>query len=335
MKMTKHIFDKQFDDILGLIKSARQKVLKSINTELIELNWQIGKFISENCSSNNWGENIVENLSKYIIEKEPEIKGFSPQNLWRMKQFYETYSNNEILSPLVREISWSNNLLILSKTKDLTEKEFYIRLSIRESYSKRELDRQIESGFFERTMLSNENNTTSLKLVHPKIESVFKDNYVLEFLNLPHKYSEKEFQKAIIANLKDFILEFGKDFTFLGEEYSIQVGNEDFYIDLLFFHRELQCLVAVELKIGSFKPEYLGKMEFYLEALDRKVKKNHENPSVGIILCKTKDKNVVEISLSRSLSPTLVSDYQTKLIDKELLRNKLIEFYNIEDKKNN
>ena len=335
MKMTKHIFDKQFDDILGLIKSARQKVLKSINTELIDLNWQIGKLISENCSSKNWGENIVENLSKYIIEKEPEIKGFSPQNLWRMKQFYETYSNHEILSPLVREISWSNNLLILSKTKDLTEKEFYIRLSIRESYSKRELDRQIESGFFERTMLSNENNTTALKLVHPKIESVFKDNYVLEFLNLPHKYSEKEFQKAIIANLKDFILEFGKDFTFLGEEYSIQVGNEDFYIDLLFFHRELQCLVAVELKIGSFKPEYLGKMEFYLEALDRKVKKNHENPSVGIILCKTKDKNVVEISLSRSLSPTLVSDYQTKLIDKELLRNKLIEFYNIEDKKNN
>lgn len=335
MKIPNQIFDNQFGEILRLIKSARQKVLKSINTELIDLNWQIGKFISENCSSNNWGENTVENLSKFIIEKEPEIKGFSPQNLWRMKQFYETYSHNEILSPLVREISWSNNLLILSKTKDLNEKEFYIRLSIKESYSKRELDRQIESGFYERTMLSSETNTTSLKSIHPKIESVFKDNYVLEFLNLPHKYSEKEFQKAIIANLKDFILEFGKDFTFLGEEYSIQVGNEDFYIDLLFFHRELQCLVAVELKIGSFKPEYLGKMEFYLEALDRKVKKNHENPSVGIILCKTKDKNVVEISLSRSLSPTLVSDYQTKLIDKELLRNKLMEFYDIEDEKNN
>jgi len=335
MKIPNQIFDNQFGEILGLIKSARQKVLKSINTELIDLNWQIGKFISENCSSNNWGENTVENLSKFIIEKEPEIKGFSPQNLWRMKQFYETYSHNEILSPLVREISWSNNLLILSKTKDLNEKEFYIRLSIKESYSKRELDRQIESGFYERTMLSNETNTTVLKTIHPKIESVFKDNYVLEFLNLPHKYSEKEFQKAIIANLKDFILEFGKDFTFLGEEYSIQVGNEDFYIDLLFFHRELQCLVAVELKIGSFKPEYLGKMEFYLEALDRKVKKNHENPSVGIILCKTKDKNVVEISLSRSLSPTLVSDYETKLIDKELLRKKLMEFYDIEDEKNN
>lgn len=140
--------------------------------------------------------------------------------------------------------------------------------------------------------------------------------------------------KAIISNLKDFILEFGKDFTFLGEEYPLQVGKEDFYIDLLFFHRELQCLVAVELKIGSFKPEYLGKMEFYLETLDRNLKKPHENPSVGIILCKSKDKNVVEISLSRSLSPTLVSDYQTKLIDKKLLQIKLKEFFDLEEKSN-
>ncbi len=335
MKKLSKTFDNQFGEILGLIKSARQRVLKSVNTELIELYWNVGRFISENCSKNNWGENTVESLSLFISEKEPDIKGFSPQNLWRMKQFYETYFLNEKLSPLVREISWTNNLLILSKTKDLSEKEFYLRLSIKENYSKRELERQIESGFYERVMLSGESASPALKGIHPKIEKVFKDNYVLEFLNLPHKYSEKEFQKAIISNLKDFILEFGKDFTFLGEEYPIQVGNEDFYIDLLFFHRELQCLVAVELKIGSFKPEYLGKMQFYLEALDRKVKKSHENPSVGIILCKTKDKNVVEISLSRSLSPTLVSDYQTKLIDKELLRKKLKEFFEIENEKSN
>lgn len=263
------------------------------------------------------------------------IKGFSPQNLWRMKQFYEIYHNDKILSPLVREISWSNNLMILSRTKDRNEKEFYIRLSIKENYSKRELERQIESGFYERTIISGKYSSTALKDIHPKIKNVFKDNYVLEFLNLPHQYSEKDLQKAIISNLKDFILEFGKDFSFLGEEYPIQVGNEDFYIDLLFFHRELQCLVAVELKIGAFKPEYLGKMNFYLEALDRKLKKEHENPSVGIILCKTKDHNVVEISLSRSLSPTLISDYQTKLIDKELLQLKLKEFFDIEEGKNN
>lgn len=334
MKTISKTFDNQFEEILGLIKSSRQRVLKSINTELIDLYWNVGRFISENCLKNSWGENTVENLSQFIIEKEPDLKGFSPQNLWRMRQFYETYCQNEILSPLVREITWTNNLLILSKTKDLNEKEFYIRLSIKGNYSKRELERQIESGFYERSMISSESASPVLKGIHPKIETVFKDNYVLEFLNLPHKYSEKDFQKAIISNLKNFILEFGKDFTFLGEEYPIQVGNEDFYIDLLFFHRELQCLVAIELKIGSFKPEYLGKMEFYLEALDRKVKKDHENPSVGIILCKTKDKNVVEISLSRSLSPTLVSDYQTKLIDKELLRRKLKEFFELEDKNN-
>jgi len=335
MNSVSKAFDNQFEEILELIKSARQRVLKSVNTELIGLYWNVGRFISENYAKNNWGENTIENLSAFILEKEPDIKGFSPQNLWRMRQFYETYCQNERLSPLVREISWSNNLLILSKTKEVNEKEFYIRLCVKGNYSKRELERQIESGFYERSMISGENASSALKGIHPKIETVFKDNYVLEFLNLPHKYSEKEFQKAIISNLKDFILEFGKDFTFLGEEYPIQVGNEDFYIDLLFFHRELQCLVAIELKIGSFKPEYLGKMVFYLEALDRKVKKDHENPSVGIILCKTKDKNVVEISLSRSLSPTLVSDYQTKLIDKELLRRKLEEFFEIEDKNNN
>jgi predicted nuclease of restriction endonuclease-like (RecB) superfamily len=335
MKKEIEVFDNQFGEILGLIKSARQKVLKSVNAELIDLYWNVGRFVSENCTKNNWGNNTVEKLSQFIQEKEPEIKGFSAQNIWRMKQFYETYCDNKKLSPLVREISWTNNLLILSKTKDETEKEFYIKLSIKENYSKRELERQIESGYYERVMISGESVSPALKGIHSRIENVFKDNYVLEFLNLPHKYSEKEFQKAIISNLKDFILEFGKDFSFLGEEYPIQVGNEDFYIDLLFFHRELQCLVAVELKIGAFKPEYLGKMEFYLEALDRKMRKSHENPSVGIILCKTKDKNVVEISLSRSLSPTLVSDYQTKLIDKELLRMKLKEFFEIAEDSNN
>lgn len=335
MNKLNNTYENQFGEILELIKSTRQRVLKKINTELIDLNWNIGKFISENCTNNNWGESTVEKMSKFITEQEPEIKGFSPQNLWRMKQFYEIYCGDEILAPLVREISWSNNLLIISRTKDRNEKEFYIRLTIREHYSKRELERQLESGFYERTLLSGKNISPALKQIHPNINNVFKDNYVLEFLNLPHKYSEKEFQKAIISNLKDFILEFGKDFTFLGEEYSIQVGNEDYYIDLLFFHRELQCLVAIELKIGAFKPEYIGKMDFYLEALDRKIKKIHENPSVGIILCKTKDKNVVEISLSRSLSPTLISDYQTKLIDKELLSLKLKEFFDTAEERGN
>ena len=182
-----------------------------------------------------------------------------------------------------------------------------------------------------RSKLINQDSTPTIII----IKNNFLDTYVLKFLNLPGEFSEHEFKKAIIANLKDFILEIGKDFTFVGEEYRVMVGNSDYYIDLLFYHRGLACLVAFELKIGAFKPEHIGKMNFYLEALDRKLKKNHENPSVGIILCKTKDQNVVEISLSRSLSPTLISDYQTKLIDKDLLSRKLKEFFETEDDNSN
>ena len=178
-------------------------------------------------------------------------------------------------------------------------------------------------------VLSNKNITPIIKEIHPQVEYVFKDNYVLDFLGLPSKFSEENLRKAIINNLKKFILEFGKDFTFVGEEYRVSVGNKDFYIDLLFFHRELQCLVAVDLKVTDFKPEYLGKMEFYLEALDRDVKKEKEKPSVGIILCKNKDTKIVEYALSRSMSPALVAKYQTELFDKQLLENKLDEFFRL------
>lgn len=156
--------------------------------------------------------------------------------------------------------------------------------------------------------------------------NIFLDNYVLDFLNLPAEVSEHDLQKSIIQNLKDFILEIGKDFTFIGEEYRVQVGNHDYYIDLLFYHRGLSCLVAFELKIGEFKPEYVGKINLYLEALDREVKKENENPSVGVILCASKDDEVVEFALSRSLSPTMVSEYNLKLIDKKLLQRKLKEY---------
>jgi len=229
----------------------------------------------------------------------------------------------------VREISWTNNMMIISKSKSREEREFYIRLSIKERLSKRELERQIDSGLFERLMLSNKNISPVVREIYPKAEFIFKDNYVLDFLALPAKFSEKNLQKAIIKNLKTFILEFGKDFTFVGEEYRVQVGQKDFYIDLLFFHRDLQCLVAVELKITDFKPEYLGKMEFYLEALDRDVKKDKENPSIGIILCKNKDTKIVEYALSRSMSPALVAKYQTELFDKKLLESKLDEFFRL------
>jgi predicted nuclease of restriction endonuclease-like (RecB) superfamily len=251
------------------------------------------------------------------------IKGFSPQNIWRMKQFYETYAENPKLSTLSREISWSNNVLIMMAAKNDDEREFYLLLSKKNNYSARELERQIDSALFERTMISAEKN--QLFVARNAGLAALRDSYVLEFLDVPEHHNEKELRKAITANLRDFILEFGKDFSFVGEEYRIQVGNTDFNIDLLFYNRELSCLVAVELKIGRFKPEHLGQLQFYLEALDRNVKKQNENPSVGVILCAKKDDEVVEYALSRSMSPALIAEYQTHLPRKELLVNKLRE----------
>jgi predicted nuclease of restriction endonuclease-like (RecB) superfamily len=321
--------DRQFTEIHQLICNAKARAFRAVNTELINLYWEIGKYISNKIANQEWGKGVVKNLSDYLNKAEPDLKGFSSQNLWRMKQFYEAYHTNSKLSPLVREISWTNNMIILSKSKTTEEREFYIRLSIKERLSKRELERQIDRRVFERIILSEEKLSPVVREIHPSANQVFKDNYILDFLSLPKKFSEKNLRKSIIENFKNFILEFGKDFAFVGEEYRIQVGKKDFYIDLVFFHRELQCLVAIDLKITDFKPEYLGKMEFYLEALDRQVKKKHEKPSVGLILCKSKDSKIVEYALSRSISPTLISQYETKLIDKKLLEYKLDEFFEL------
>lgn len=313
----------QFIEIAELIQNTREKTLSIINKELIDLYWQIGENISQKVKNEKWGKNIVKNLSNFLNNYYPDLKGFSAQNIWRMKQFYECYKDNEKLSTLLREISWSNNLHILSKTKSFEEKEFYIKLCIKEKYSSRELERQISSSFYERYMLSTKANYPQTN----NTKQIFRDSYMFEFLNLPENFRERDLQKAIIQNLKNFLLEFGKDFIFIGEEYKIQVGNSDFFIDLLFYHRGLSCLVAFELKIDDFKPEYLGKLNFYLEALDQDIKKEHENPSVGIILCKSKDNDIVEYALNRNLSPALVAEYNTKLIDKKILQRKLHELF--------
>lgn len=325
--MNKLNFDNSFDSIINLIETARENALKKVNEELILLYWNVGKYLSEQIREAKWGDSYIEEVAKYISDNKPEIKGFNRRGLYRMKQFYEIYKDNEFVSPLVTQISWTNHLLILSKSKTDEEREFYIKLCIKDRYSKRELERQLDSAYFERFLLSKEKIEPSI--LAKEIKSQFMDTYVLEFLDLPEKYSEHDFKKAIINNLKNFILEIGKDFTFVGEEYRVQVGNSDYFIDLLFYHRGLACLVAFELKIGDFKPEHLGKINFYLEALDREHKKENENPSVGVILCANKDDEIVEFALSRSLSPTMVSEYNLKLIDKTLLQKKLHEFREI------
>jgi len=319
--------DKRFTDIIELINRSRNNAIRKVNEELIDLYWNIGEYISNKVELSEWGQSVVKELAQYIHAHDPQIKGFSDKNLWRMKQFYESYKEFPKISTLLREISWSHNLSIFSRCKSIEEREFYIKLTKRENYSFRELERQISSSLFERTMIGNSKLSTVLRETNPDIANTFKDSYVFDFLNLPETFNESDLQKGLIQQMKNFILELGRDFLFISEEYKLQVGNSDFYIDLLFFHRGLQCLVAFELKSDKFKPEHLGQLNFYLEALDRDVKRQNENPSIGVLLCKDKDSEVVEYALSRSLSPTMVSEYKTQLPDKKVLQQKLHELF--------
>jgi predicted nuclease of restriction endonuclease-like (RecB) superfamily len=348
----------QFSEIVLMIRQARYNAVKSVNKEMINLYWNVGQHISKQVANATWGDKTVDELAHFIQKEYPEIKGFNRRGLYRMKQFYETYNSmsfvsstmtqiqstenktdkivssvmtqlefNDIRDTILAEISWTHHLVLISRAKTDEEREFYLQLSIKEHYTVKELERQINSGIYERTMIGNAKLSTALREIHPNIANNFKDSYVLEFLGLPESHDESELQRGLIKQMKNFILELGKDFLFVGEEYRVQVGNSDFYIDLLFFHRGLQCLIAFELKADKFKPEHLGQLNFYLEALDRDVKKPNENPSIGILLCKDKDTEVVEYALSRYLSPTMVSEYQTQLPDKKILQRKLHELF--------
>ena len=331
------MLDANFNQIIDMIERRKNNAYRKVNEEMILLYLDVGKFLYELIENGSYGDKITTKAADFLKTNYPSIKGFTKRNIERMVQFYKTYKDDEIATPLVTQLSWTNNLLILSGSKSIEERHFYLQLSIKENYSKRELDRQITSAYYERYLLSEGNalpttNKTIDEDDYP--DTRILDLYSLEFLDLPNEYSEKDLKNAIVKNLKDFILEVGKDFTFIGDEYRVQVGNHDLFIDLLFFNRELSCLVAFELKLGEFKAEYLGKMNLYLEALDRDVKKKNENPSVGVILCSSKDKNIVEYSLSKNMSQTLISEYKLKLIDKKLLENKLSEMNRILENEN-
>lgn len=244
-------------NILNLIETHRQNAYRKVNEELVTMYYEIGKYLSEKVAAENWGDKTIETIAKGIKNTYPNLKGFNRSGLFRMMQFYKTYKDNEIVAPLVRQISWTNNKIIMGHKSSIEEKEFYIRLCIKNNYSKRELERQINSHYFERYILSNGNALESQdKLIdeddYPNTKIL--DQYSLEFLDLPNNYKEKDLQNAIVDNMKDFVLEIGKDFSFVGKEYRIQVGNEDYYIDLLFYNRKYSCLVAFELKIDKFKP---------------------------------------------------------------------------------
>lgn len=316
-----------FGNVVKLIQGARQRAAKAINAEVIELYWRIGQHLHQRIETDGWSKGTVEQLANYIALREPGRSGFSAQNLWRMRQFYRAYPQNSKLSTLLRELPWSSHLHILSRAKRDEEREFYMRMAAQQGWQVREVARQIDSGLFERTVLHPPKASTALRQLQPQAERHFKDTYLLDFLALPDPHSESELHRSLLMNLGRFLTELGRDFCYIGSEYLVQVGGQDFLLDLLFFHRGLNCLVAVELKVTAFEPEHLGKLNFYLEALDRDVKKPHENPAIGLLLCTSKDHEVVEYALSRTLSPALVAQYQTQLPDKQMLAMKLHELY--------
>jgi predicted nuclease of restriction endonuclease-like (RecB) superfamily len=316
-----------FAEIVALIATSQQNAYRAVNTALIDLYWQVGEHISRKIEAAEWGSGTVENLARFIAHTHPGLRGFSRPNLFRMKQFYEAYKDEAIVSALLRQLPWTHHLIILGQSKRPEEREFYVRMAAKERWSSRQLERQFNAALFERVVLSPPKVSAAVRQMHPEAVDVFRDAYNVEFLGLPREHTENDLHRALLHRMKDFLLELGRDFCFIGSEFPVQVGTRDFALDLLFFHRGLNCLVAFELKVQRFEPEHLGKLTFYLEALDRDVRKPHEQPSIGVLLCASKEDKVVEYALSRTLSPALIAEYQTALPDKKLLQAKLQEFY--------
>ena len=316
-----------FAEIVALIATSEQNAYRAVNTVLIDLYWQVGEYISRKIEAAEWGSGTVENLARFIAHTHPGLRGFSRPNLFRMKQFYEAYRDEAIVSALLRQLPWTHHLIILGQSKRPEEREFYVRMAAKERWSSRQLERQFNAALFERVVLSPPKVSAAVRQMHPEAVDVFRDAYNVEFLGLPREHTENDLHHALLNRMKDFLLELGRDFCFIGSEFPVQVGTRDFALDLLFFHRGLNCLVAFELKVQRFEPEHLGKLTFYLEALDRDVRKPHEQPSIGVLLCASKEDKVVEYALSRTLSPALIAEYQTALPDKKLLQAKLQEFY--------
>ncbi len=318
--------DSEFSEVLGIIRAGRAKAYKAVNVALIDTYWAVGAHLSRKVEEAGRGKGVVNELADWLLTRAPDLKGFSASNLWRMKQFYETYADSPKLAPLVRVLPWTHNLLILGQSKRPEEREFYLKLAVKARWSKRELARQIEAAAFERTVLSDKKLAPTVRALPQDATGVFKDSYLLDFLDLPERHSEADLQTGLLRNLRKFLMELGDGFAFVGEKVRVQVGKQDFELDLLFYHRDLQCLVAFELKTGHFEPAHLGQLSFYLEALDRDRKRPHENPSIGVLLCRTKDDEVVEYAMSRNLAPALVAQYETRMVPKAVLQQKLHEW---------
>ena len=299
------------DEITRRIRSAQYEALKAVNKEMIALYWEIGRRITEQQAALGWGKSVVETLSRDIQKEFPGIKGFGVRNMWDMARFYAEYQSDEILQPLVAEISWSKHIVILTKCKDTRQRQFYILATKRYGWTKDVLINKIEAKAYENYLLGQSNFETTLpdKMKNQAMLAL-KDEYTLSLAGFPDGHSEYELEQAIVKNIRAFLMEFGTDFSFIGNQYRIEVDEREYFIDLLLYSRRLQALIAVELKIGEFQPEYKGKMEFYLNVLNDTVKLPHENPAIGIIICKSKSRTIVEYALKSSNMPIGVATYR-------------------------
>lgn len=293
------------------VRSAQYTALKAVNTELVGLYWDIGRMIVERQAGETWGKAIVQQLAGDLQREFPGVGGFSASNLWRMKGFFETYQGIQKLAPLVREIGWSHNIVIMERCSDSLEREFYIRMTRKLGWSKNVLVHQIDNQSYDKTLLGQTNFDQALTPeLRAQAKLAVKDEYTFDFLELGEEHSERELERALLARIEDFLRAMGGIFAFMGSQYRLEVDGDEYFIDLLLFHRRLKALVAIELKIGKFLPEYAGKMQFYLTALDRQVREENENPSIGIILCKEKNRTVVEYALHDARKPIGVATYR-------------------------
>ena len=298
------------NEITARIRSAQYEALKAVNKEMIALYWEVGKRITEQQTALGWGKSVVENLSRDIQKEFPGIQGFGVRNMWDMARFYTEYQSNEILQPLVAEISWSKHIVILTKCKETRQRQFYILATKKYGWTKDVLINKIEAKTYENYLLGQSNFDMTLPdSIKNQAILALKDEYTFDLVGLAEEHSEYELEQAIIKNIRAFLMEFGTDFSFIGNQYRLEVDGKEYFIDLLLYNRRLQAMIAIELKIGEFQPEYKGKMEFYLNILNDTVKLPHENPAIGIIICKSKSRMIVEYALKSSNMPIGVATY--------------------------
>lgn len=344
--------EKQFEHVNSLIEQHRSSAIAKVNTEALQANWEVGQYISMQLKSSRWGTKVVSDLADYLKRQNPKRRGFGKRHLYNMVKFYETYSKGEfrnvaerlrlpeiVQSPIAQIgkampvmpnvltlVPFTSHLEIMNRCRTDEERVFYMLYAAHQRLKTEELRRCIVNQTY--SLLMDKDKMLSPKMIaeYPNTEFMLKDRAFIDFLNLPTKHNEHHLHKGLLEHMKEFILELGKDFLFVDSEYGVQVGGSTKRIDLLFYHRALQCLVAIELKAVDFQPEFVGKMDMYLEALDRDVKRENENPSIGIILCPSADRSMVEYTLNRSLSPTMVAEYQQKLIPQEVMKKSLEEY---------